>query len=146
MQEGDWHDTLLLNVYKARTRMLMAHFTGLLTIHCHILFHEDWGMMALIDIADSDEDWWTNIEYWHSMDCWFDHNRPNVTYIITGNVTTDAYKMTIIDVLHSALFPLYQLIWHFNTTSPIEKIFIILIFILLCVICACYCRRGNSES
>jgi hypothetical protein len=56
-KEGDWHDTLLLlepnigNNYVMRFQTVT--FGGHYALHCHVLAHEDLGMMAM---------WWTDGE------------------------------------------------------------------------------------
>lgn len=48
-----WMDTV--NVPKGKSvtaRMRFDHFAGLTVFHCHILLHEDLGMMALVEIVD----------------------------------------------------------------------------------------------
>jgi FtsP/CotA-like multicopper oxidase with cupredoxin domain len=69
---GDWHDALMLmppdaysvaggNDNKANpgfppipTRAMSDCYTGPVLIHCHVLYHEDLGMMALINIEGED--------------------------------------------------------------------------------------------
>jgi hypothetical protein len=54
-QVGDWHDTLLLAGGNQLTvRMNVDTFTGKMVIHCHILEHEDEGMMAWIDVTGTE--------------------------------------------------------------------------------------------
>ena len=46
-RKGDWRDTV--SVYEdnpAKIRFQMADFAGPMVIHCHILQHEDMGMMT----------------------------------------------------------------------------------------------------
>lgn len=53
-QEGDWHDTVLVNEgdpFIMRTRY--EDFDGQFVFHCHILTHEDQGMMSLVEINDT---------------------------------------------------------------------------------------------
>ena len=48
---GDWHDTLIVGTGEGtlmRTRY--ERFTGRFVLHCHILNHEDLGMMQLVEI------------------------------------------------------------------------------------------------
>jgi len=56
---GDWHDTLLLSDMGggANTVSVRVHtdvFPGKAVVHCHILEHEDEGMMAWIDIVGAE--------------------------------------------------------------------------------------------
>jgi FtsP/CotA-like multicopper oxidase with cupredoxin domain len=55
-QVGDWHDTLLLTAggNQLTVRMNTDTFTGKMVIHCHILEHEDEGMMAWLDVTGSE--------------------------------------------------------------------------------------------
>jgi hypothetical protein len=59
-QIGDWHDTLLIADMgggrggDVTVRMLTDTFTGKMVLHCHILAHEDEGMMAFIQIDGSE--------------------------------------------------------------------------------------------
>jgi len=54
-QVGDWHDTLLVEGGNSITvRMNVDTFTGKLVVHCHILEHEDEGMMAWINVAGTE--------------------------------------------------------------------------------------------
>lgn len=49
---GDWHDTLLLKDGSAATvRLNPDYFTGKTVLHCHILEHEDNGMMGFIEVT-----------------------------------------------------------------------------------------------
>ena len=49
--EGDWFDTLILGTPVLRTRQLVDRFTGPMVVHCHILIHEDYGMMSTIEVT-----------------------------------------------------------------------------------------------
>jgi len=51
-QSGDWHDTLL-NTEDGSQRVLMQtdFFTGPTVVHCHILEHEDEGMMVQVNFT-----------------------------------------------------------------------------------------------
>jgi len=54
-QVGDYHDTLLLPSLgmhdSVKVRMQLDVFTGKMVVHCHVLTHEDEGMMAYINIS-----------------------------------------------------------------------------------------------
>ncbi len=57
---GDWHDSLstlqLPGVMdKATMRFLAERFVGPVVMHCHILPHEDRGMMATACVYENDE-------------------------------------------------------------------------------------------
>jgi hypothetical protein len=45
-QPGDWHDTLLHPSGQAMVKLQTDRFTGHMIMHCHILDHEDLGMMS----------------------------------------------------------------------------------------------------
>ena len=51
-QSGDWHDTLF-NPDSGTQRVLMQtdFFTGATVVHCHILMHEDDGMMVQVNFT-----------------------------------------------------------------------------------------------
>ena len=52
-RKGDWRDTV--NVWEdvpALTRFHVADFAGPMVVHCHILQHEDMGMMTWAMIND----------------------------------------------------------------------------------------------
>eukprot|EP00964_Phaeocystis_antarctica_P119618 scaffold83334_cov72-Phaeocystis_antarctica.AAC.4 len=52
-QSGDWHDTLLTLPGDGHQRVLMQtdYFTGPTVVHCHILHHEDNGMMVQVNFT-----------------------------------------------------------------------------------------------
>ncbi|WP_066945577.1 multicopper oxidase family protein [Streptomyces lushanensis] len=48
-----WHETVnILRGQKLVLRIRLADFTGRTVVHCHILNHEDMGMMSVLDIVD----------------------------------------------------------------------------------------------
>jgi len=49
-QVGDWHDTLLHSSAQAMVKLQTSDFTGNYVVHCHILAHEDGGMLAYFDV------------------------------------------------------------------------------------------------
>jgi len=58
-QRGDWHDTLMLpsailGPIKIRTQI--DTFTGKQVVHCHILEHEDEGMMGFFQVAGTEDE------------------------------------------------------------------------------------------
>jgi len=55
-QVGDWHDTLMLTAggNQLTVRMNTDTFTGKMVIHCHILEHEDEGMMAWLQVTGTE--------------------------------------------------------------------------------------------
>lgn len=53
---GDWKDTLLIPpLVNITIRFIPIDFTGDVVIHCHILQHEDAGMMMVVGIVDEGE-------------------------------------------------------------------------------------------
>jgi hypothetical protein len=61
-QVGDWHDTLQMptdQVYVSwNVRFQIDQFTGNMIQHCHLLFHEDQGMMTQYKMVGNDGDVW----------------------------------------------------------------------------------------
>eukprot|EP00930_Biecheleria_cincta_P067272 TRINITY_DN5375_c0_g1_i4.p1 TRINITY_DN5375_c0_g1~~TRINITY_DN5375_c0_g1_i4.p1 ORF type:complete len:654 (-),score=82.18 TRINITY_DN5375_c0_g1_i4:146-1906(-) len=55
---GDWHDTLLIEASGGASsltlRMQSDVFTGKMVVHCHILSHEDEGMMNIIQLTGTE--------------------------------------------------------------------------------------------
>jgi len=55
---GDFHDTLLLSDLTGsdpiKIRMVTDRFAGKMFVHCHILAHEDMGMMNVIDLIGTE--------------------------------------------------------------------------------------------
>ena len=96
---GDWHDTVLLHVKWAKMRMFMADFPGDYVVHCHILMHEDIGMMGLIDVDDS-TDSYAHIDAVKKSaglpyTCWKGDNHPGQAYNITGSFITHKYRPSL---------------------------------------------------
>ena len=51
--KGTWKDTLLVNTNKpVHLRTRYTDFTGKFVLHCHILDHEDQGMMEMVEVVD----------------------------------------------------------------------------------------------
>lgn len=50
-QKGDWHDTVLQGDDAVKVRMYTDRFAGKIVVHCHILEHEDLGMMGLLNVG-----------------------------------------------------------------------------------------------
>ena len=59
---GDWHDTIQDGSDSATVRMQLDTFTGAMAVHCHVLSHEDFGMMALIDVMGEEGTVWPGAE------------------------------------------------------------------------------------
>mmetsp|Transcript_136907 Transcript_136907/g.355438 ORF Transcript_136907/g.355438 Transcript_136907/m.355438 type:complete len:791 (+) Transcript_136907:92-2464(+) len=55
---GDWHDTFFHNSGQALVKLQLDSFTGKDVIHCHLLSHEDMGMMAYFDVYGREGAWW----------------------------------------------------------------------------------------
>ena len=58
-QKGDWHDTIkgppswkVDAPFKFRTQI--DRFTGKVLAHCHYLWHQDWGMMVMLQVDGKD--------------------------------------------------------------------------------------------
>jgi FtsP/CotA-like multicopper oxidase with cupredoxin domain len=47
---GDWRDTITVPTVGVTIRFRPTNFTGMSLVHCHVLGHEDQGMMMAIDI------------------------------------------------------------------------------------------------
>ena len=55
LPKGTWKDTILIRQDEpVRLRTRYADFTGKFVLHCHILDHEDQGMMQLLEILPKD--------------------------------------------------------------------------------------------
>ena len=61
-QAGDWHDTLYDGADTATVRLYTDTFTGKMVIHCHILEHEDQGMMGIFEITGTEGATYTDAE------------------------------------------------------------------------------------
>mmetsp|Transcript_5822 Transcript_5822/g.12798 ORF Transcript_5822/g.12798 Transcript_5822/m.12798 type:complete len:640 (+) Transcript_5822:96-2015(+) len=62
-QVGDWQDTLQIpmassNFGTVKFRFQADQFTGHMVQHCHLLFHEDKGMMAQYNVTGEEGDVW----------------------------------------------------------------------------------------
>lgn len=61
-QIGDWHDTLQMPTAQAsvswNVRFQIDQFTGKMVQHCHLLFHEDRGMMSQYRLYGNEGDVW----------------------------------------------------------------------------------------
>lgn len=57
---GDWQDTMLpVGSSSAKVRLNIDKFTGKMIAHCHILEHEDNGMMGFVEVTGNEGDtWW----------------------------------------------------------------------------------------
>eukprot|EP00931_Biecheleriopsis_adriatica_P055184 TRINITY_DN3256_c0_g1_i5.p1 TRINITY_DN3256_c0_g1~~TRINITY_DN3256_c0_g1_i5.p1 ORF type:complete len:635 (+),score=115.07 TRINITY_DN3256_c0_g1_i5:68-1906(+) len=70
--EGDWHDTLMLPDDRrlqggggggaVTVRYQTDVFTGKVVVHCHILEHEDEGMMNIIEVTGTEGATWAGAE------------------------------------------------------------------------------------
>mmetsp|Transcript_13129 Transcript_13129/g.35801 ORF Transcript_13129/g.35801 Transcript_13129/m.35801 type:complete len:149 (+) Transcript_13129:2-448(+) len=58
-EPGDWHDTMLpTSMNFATVRINVDRFTGKMVAHCHLLEHEENGMMGWIDIRGKEGTTW----------------------------------------------------------------------------------------
>ena len=49
-QVGDWHDTIYDGSGESTVRFYTDNFVGKMVVHCHVLEHEDQGMMGLYEV------------------------------------------------------------------------------------------------
>lgn len=56
-QNGDWHDTLA-NPKNPKVRVQLTEFTGNIIVHCHVLKHEDKGMMGWYEVGGEEGAVW----------------------------------------------------------------------------------------
>jgi len=62
-QVGDWQDVLqTINATTAKVRFQAATFNGPMVMHCHILFHEDLGMMTQFNLSGVPGTTWLGAE------------------------------------------------------------------------------------
>lgn len=59
---GDWMDTLLIGTGQAVIKLQTNSFAGHMILHCHILDHEDMGMMAYFNITGKEGGVWPGAE------------------------------------------------------------------------------------
>lgn len=57
-EAGDWHDTLMMGGGQAYVRFLTDTFVGRYVMHCHILAHEDMGMMSYFEVEGKEGTLW----------------------------------------------------------------------------------------
>jgi len=58
-QNGDWHDTFIRGGQDhVKVRFQLTTFTGNYVTHCHILTHEDSGMMNYFQVEGKEGNWW----------------------------------------------------------------------------------------
>jgi len=57
-QVGDWQDTLLWVGMSATVKFQTDYFTGHMIFHCHLLGHEDQGMMGYFNITGNEGTHW----------------------------------------------------------------------------------------
>lgn len=58
-EPGDWHDTFLERVGMITVRLQTDRFVGNMVVHCHILEHEDEGMMGYFDVVGQEGTRWS---------------------------------------------------------------------------------------
>merc|ERR1719183_2628343 len=61
-QNGDWHDTYLNGRDEITVRIQPHKFAGDYILHCHLLKHEDFGMMGYFNIVGSEGTVWSGAE------------------------------------------------------------------------------------
>lgn len=89
-QVGDWHDSLAFEGGEdARVRMSVDTFTGKMILHCHILEHEDEGMMAVYDVRGDEGDVVSQAEAL-DLTCYRNSDR-GYAYAAGGGATTRTY-------------------------------------------------------
>ena len=50
--ENHYRDTALVRPSAARDSHQFLDYTGKFVMHCHVLFHEDHGMMQLLEVVE----------------------------------------------------------------------------------------------
>mmetsp|Transcript_3437 Transcript_3437/g.10644 ORF Transcript_3437/g.10644 Transcript_3437/m.10644 type:complete len:623 (-) Transcript_3437:138-2006(-) len=48
---GDWFDTLIIGTPVLKARQHIDRYVGPMVVHCHLLIHEDYGMMSTIHVT-----------------------------------------------------------------------------------------------
>jgi len=61
-QNGDWHDTHLNPQDEITVRIQPDRFPGTHILHCHLLKHEDFGMMAWFNVVGQEGGIWAGAE------------------------------------------------------------------------------------
>ena len=61
-KQGDWHDVMITPGDAVTARFQTDRYVGKQVIHCHILEHEDEGMMLVTEITGTDGTLWTGAE------------------------------------------------------------------------------------
>mmetsp|Transcript_101564 Transcript_101564/g.255975 ORF Transcript_101564/g.255975 Transcript_101564/m.255975 type:complete len:799 (-) Transcript_101564:63-2459(-) len=79
-QVGDWQDTLFHASGQAIVRTQLDAFTGRTILHCHLLSHEDMGMMGYFDIHGKEGSWWKGAR---NVDpkCYRDYKGAGYSYV-----------------------------------------------------------------
>merc|ERR1712032_241920 len=71
-QVGDWHDTLAYSGGQAVVKMQTSNFTGPYVLHCHILSHEDFGMMGYFNVTGEEGTLWPHAKT-QDPTCYYDY-------------------------------------------------------------------------
>merc|ERR1719296_308568 len=80
-KDGDWQDVLLSPGMNTGTIRLMTNkFNGHYLIHCHILEHEDNGMMAYLNVKGEENTTWSGASQLDPT-CYRD-DKPNPGYTL----------------------------------------------------------------
>merc|ERR1711870_123258 len=101
-------------------RLQTDYFTGKMVIHCHILEHEDEGMMAWIDISGTEGATWTGAETIDST-CYraaFAGTYQTITTTDAGTTTENGTENAFVDGAWRMVAPM--------TAAPL---FILLVFL-----------------
>jgi len=80
---GDWHDTLLHGSGHALVKTQTNTFTGHAIFHCHLLDHEDMGMMGYFDIKGREGSYWKDAKKVDPT-CYRDQSGVGFTYLKKG--------------------------------------------------------------
>jgi len=81
-QTGDWHDTLLHTSAQAVVKMLAGPFIGNHVVHCHILTHEDMGMMTYFKVEGEEGKEWPSERL--DPTCFRRHGGAGFRYLDSG--------------------------------------------------------------
>jgi len=92
---GDWHDTVQSYSRRTLIRMQLDKYVGPMTLHCHVLRHEDEGMMNTIAVQGKEGTTWSGADEINPT-CWreggqrgFDACFDGVAWNIAGMAAKD---------------------------------------------------------
>ena len=71
-REGDWHDLVHNSAAIVKGRQIIDRFTQDMVVHCHILQHEDFGMMNIVNVTgvEGTPGWATPYPIGHCQHCY----------------------------------------------------------------------------